>query len=186
MTAEQKVSTYLEYIEGYVLKPVGESPVGEHCIASLLLMFAAVDGLGRLTAVEREGVEERFTRFISKLGTEYAAKAKVLYELRNSLVHNAINAGAFIAQTQEGRNLHLQSTHAAGGLYLNTREFHKDLTAAVAAVRQRFLTNSEAVEVAGRQLIEYAVKPPTDTLKYPTTPPPEAQFAKHFIKADES
>src|SRR5258707_14781463 len=100
---EKKVGDYLKAIEDFVIDPVQKGPVGEHCIASLLLIFAALDGLARLTDPDpKANVADRFRNFVGTLGTDYEAKKAELYELRNALAHNALNAGTFISQAALG------------------------------------------------------------------------------------
>src|SRR5665648_589258 len=97
LTKNEKVDAYFGIIEEYVIKPVETGEVGNHCVAALVLIFAAIDGLARLTnCVPNANVGKRFKEFIGTLGDKYKARADELYELRNALMHNALNAGTFI------------------------------------------------------------------------------------------
>ena len=43
---QDKIGRYLEVIEKRILGPIGDTEIRSYCTATLLLLFAAIDGLG--------------------------------------------------------------------------------------------------------------------------------------------
>ena len=181
MTDKEKVDAYLKAIDDYVIGPIQSSSVGEHCIASLLLIFAAIDGLARLTDPNAaSNVGTRFRNFIETLGTDYEAKKVELYELRNAMVHNALNTGTFISQAPLGAEDHLRNVGGPGDLYVNTRVFCDDLAAAFKRLQTRFASDPSFLVMAANRLEVYDNSYVNDVM-YPTTKPAPSYFKK-FIK----
>ena len=93
---EVKIEEYLKVIEERILAPIQTTEVRQSCTASLLLLFAAIDWLAKLIHPNKNAeVGERIRTFLNYMGGDYAVNKKEIYDLRNSLVHNAINVESF-------------------------------------------------------------------------------------------
>lgn len=181
MTDKDKVDAYLKAIEDYVIAPISTGGVGEHCVASLLLIFAAIDGLARLTHPNPSaGVGNRFKSFVGTLGSDYEAKADELYELRNALAHNALNAGTFISKAALGAEHHLCDVGGPGELYVNTRVFCDDFIATFRRLKERLAAEPDFLASAADRLEVYDNSYVNDVM-FPTTKPPSSYFTK-FVK----
>jgi hypothetical protein len=91
-----------------VIHPLETSGVGESCFAAALLVFGAMDGLGKLIHPDdTAGAGERFKLFLQRMGTAYAAIENDLWRLRNSLAHNAMSIACFMSKTDDARGEHL-------------------------------------------------------------------------------
>ena len=89
---QEKIDAYLDIIQERILAPVQNTEIRLSCTATLLLLFAAIDGLGKLLHPDdKAGSNERIRRFLDYVGGDYAVHKKRLLGLRHSLVHNAIN-----------------------------------------------------------------------------------------------
>ena len=113
MSADRdKIDAYLDTIRLHVLLPITKSDLKESCIATILLIFAAIDGLGKLTHPKVNAhTEDRFKWYLRMfMPPQYKTNQKPLYKLRNSLAHNALNFTAFISKTHMGKQHHLQPT----------------------------------------------------------------------------
>ena len=184
MSDAEKVNAYLNAVEEYVINPIQKSPVGEHCVASLLLIFAGIDGLARLTDSDPKAkVGKRFQRFIGTLGADYDDKKTELYELRNALAHNALNAGTFISQAPLGAEHNLREVGGPGGLYVNTRVFCDDFVAAFRRLKERFASEPAFLASAAQRLEVYN-NAYVNNVMFPTTKPPPSYFPK-FVKTKE-
>jgi hypothetical protein len=93
-----KVDAYLDLVETRVFHALSSKAVQKSCSTTLLLVFATVDALGKLThpnAKARPG--DRFRHSLQFLGAPYKARAKKLWKLRNALVHNVINVESYLS-----------------------------------------------------------------------------------------
>jgi hypothetical protein len=99
----EKIEEYFHVIEQRILGPIKKSEIRRYCTATLLLLFAGIDGLGKLIHPdEKAGCKKRIRAFLNYMGGNYRTREKELLELRNSLVHNAINVASFMSQTEMG------------------------------------------------------------------------------------
>jgi hypothetical protein len=124
---EMKINEYLMVIQERILAPIQKTEIREFCTATLLLLFAAIDGLGKLIHPNaRAGSNERIRSFLDYMGGDYSICKKELLELRHSLVHNAINVESFLSHTEMSTDQHLKKTGAAGFIYVNTMTMYRD------------------------------------------------------------
>ena len=130
--------------------------------------------------VRRRRWETDFGGFIGTLGPAYDAKKAELYELRNALVHNALNAGTFISQAALGTEHHLHEVGASTGLYVNTRVLCRDFVAAFERLKDRLSADPALLSVAAARLEVYD-NPYVNNANYPATKPPDAYFPE-FVK----
>ena len=87
-----KVEAYLTIIKDRILAPIQNTDIQQFCTATLLLLFAAIDGLGKLLHQDkcaRPG--KRIEKFLDFMGGDYSTHKPQLLKLRHSLVHDAIH-----------------------------------------------------------------------------------------------
>ena len=124
---ENKVNEYLGIIKERILAPIQKTEIRRYCTATLLLLFAAIDGLGKLLDTDdKAGSNRRIRGFLDYMGGNYAACKKELLDLRQSLVHNAINVESFLSNTEIRDEQHLKKVGAAGFIYVNTIVMYTD------------------------------------------------------------
>jgi len=131
-----KVDEYLRIIQERILAPIKRTEIQSSCTATLLLLFAAIDGLGKLLhPKDTAGVTFRINKFLDYMGGEYAVHKQELSKLRNSLVHNAINVESYMSNLSEfeiNSDLHLKKIGDADFIYVNTvimaNDFEKAFT----------------------------------------------------------
>jgi hypothetical protein len=173
---EEKVEAYFEVIESHVINFILAACLNASCIATLLLVFASVDSLGKLIHPNPDAKPgERFKFVISKFGKTYDEKKQKIWNLRNFIAHNALNVAVFLSMTQVGEEHHLEDVSAPGKIYINTKTFFNDFLSLFNLEKSRIMTDPTALAQAASRLIwhhdddKYA-------LSYPTTPPPPIMF----------
>jgi hypothetical protein len=148
-----KIDKYLGLVETRILRALSVEAVQESCSTVLLLAFATIDALGKLThpdADARPGV--RFKYFLALLGPAYKSRSAQLWKLRNALVHNAINVESFLSSVDIEGWAHLQTLGGTGLIYINTSQFTADLKAAFQRIKARLVSNGQAARLAAARL----------------------------------
>ena len=173
---EEKVEAYFDMIEGHIINFIKGACLNGSCIATLLLIFASVDSLGKLIHPDPDAKSgERFKYIISQFGTLHDERKDKIWALRNSLAHNALNVAVFLSMTEIGEEHHLEDVSAPGKIYINTKLFFNDFLNFYNSEKARILSDASALAQAASRLIwhhdddKYA-------LSYPTTPPPPVMF----------
>jgi len=65
LTDQTKIDAYLNIIEERILAPIQKTEIQKYCTATLLILFAAIDGLGKLLHPEdTAGSGERSRAFL--------------------------------------------------------------------------------------------------------------------------
>ena len=109
---------YIAAIREHVVQPLENTRISDHCFATAMLIFAGIDGLGRLVHPNPDaGAGERFKGFLPRLGIEYQMRENEIWDLRNSLDHNAINVACYMSKTEDARGEHLEVDN--GHLFLH-------------------------------------------------------------------
>jgi hypothetical protein len=172
-----KVDAYLDVIEKHVIVPIRSTNLSESCIATLLLVFASIDGLGRLTHPKiRAKVEERFELFlITYFGGLYAKHAKQIYDLRCELVHNALNVSSFMSKTWMGEIHHLTRTSPQGYLFVSSSTLFADFCTAIEMLKGKMLTDA-ALRAQAEQRLKWVVDDPSSYWRPFSTPPGPVEF----------
>jgi len=173
----EKIEEYFHVIEQRILDPIQKSEIRRYCTATLLLLFAAIDGLGKLIHPdEKAGCNVRICAFLDYMGGNYRTCKKELMKLRNSLVHNAINVASFLSQTELGSEQHLKKIGAAGFIYVNTNTMYKDFIHAFKRLREELENNKEKLSFAAQRL-EWREEDGEDhNFEISPSPPPPVQF----------
>jgi len=154
----EKIAKYLSIIQERILAPIHNTEVQRYCTATLLLLFAAIDGLGKLLVPDdTAGVNERIRGFLQYMGGAYEDCEKGLLKLRHSLVHNAINVESFLSEAEIPGDWHLKKI-GVGLICVNTMALYKDFVASFErfrcdiqnnpAMRRRAADRLEWVETA--------------------------------------
>ena len=172
-----KIDKYLEVIEERILAPIQKTELGHYCTATLLLLFAAIDGLGGLLHPDNTaGSNARIREFLDYMGGDYKVHKKELLNLRNFLVHSAINVESFLSQTEIHSDQHLKKMGAADFIYVNTMVMYENFVDAFRRFRDDIKHKPAMVKRAAGQL-EWREDNPVDYLNILTpTPPPPVQF----------
>ena len=174
---QDKIDEYLRVIEERILAPIQKTEVRHYCTATLLLLFAAIDGLGGLLHTNNTaGSNKKICRFLDYMGGDYKVHKKELLKLRNFLVHSAINVESFLSQTEMGCDQHLNKMGAADFIYVNTMVMYEDFLEAFWRFRTDIKHNLVMMKRAADRL-EWREDSPVDYLNIPApTPPPPVQF----------
>ena len=169
-----KVELYLQIVRNHVLTPVQSEGVAQSCFATLLLVFAAIDGIGRLLHPDPKAqVNERFKYFLNFLGPDYDDRSDHLWKLRNALVHNGLNVASFLSRVPEFTNEHLRIADG-GFILISTPVFVEDFAKALAMLEHDLKTNEALRSQADSRLQWVEVEVPEFS---PTTPPPPIEFS---------
>lgn len=169
---------YLSVIRQHVIHPLETSGVAESCFAAALLVFGAMDGLGRLTHPDAAtGAGERFKSFLQRMGAAYAAIEDDLWKLRNSLVHNAMNVACFMSKTDDARGEHLERDH--GFVFVHTVRLLEDFKSAVNKLEADLHVCTALLQRTESRLTWDAIdEPGWRGGGVRTTPPPGIQFVR--------
>ncbi len=67
-----KIEEYLDVIQVRIVEPIQKTGIDRYCTATLLLLFAAIDGLGKVIhANAKAGSNERIRAFLDYMGGNY-------------------------------------------------------------------------------------------------------------------
>lgn len=158
----KKIADFFDLLEERTIKPIDANfKIKESCTATLLLIFAVIDSLSKITCTDPEysqfkhkkGNKVRFTNFLKNLmGPSYAQFKDRLYDLRNDIVHTGINAKVILSK---GKHYHLEKVD--GNLWINTSRFLDDLKETVRQIRQNIETKSTYWQNAIKRLQEFDI-----------------------------
>lgn len=174
---QEKIDEYFSIIQERILKPLQETEVRQYCTATLLILFAAIDGLGNLLhPKDYARPKQRIKQFLVYMGGDYKVRNKELVQLRNSLVHESLNVDTFLSYVKEGGNQHLQELGAAGFIYVNTSDMYKDFVNAFEKFRKEIYLDPVMMKRAADRLkvlvIDPSSYPDTQDITTPSAPSP--------------
>ncbi len=177
---KDKIDGYLGIIQERILAPIQKTEVRHYCTATLLLLFAAIDGLGGLLHPDNTaGSNARIREFLGYMGGDYKVYKKDLLNLRNFLVHSAINVESLLSQTEISRDQHLKKLGAADFIYVNTMVMYENFVDAFRRFRDEIENNPAMMKRAADRLEwrELREDNAVEYLNIPTpTPPPPVEF----------
>jgi len=175
--AGSKIEEYLTLIQDRILSPIRDTEVSQSCTATLLLLFAAIDGLGALLHSDpAAGSNKRIRSFLDYMGSGYAAKKSQLLRLRNGLVHTAVNVESFLSKTEMSVSQHLRRIGATGFIYVNTTTMYNDFVTAFGRFRSDLESDPALMEQASNRL-EWKEDITWDENDGPMpSPPPPVEF----------
>lgn len=124
---EDKINNYLAFLNERIIKRLEIKTIKESCTITLLLIFAAIDSLSKITCsldVYCKGNKHRFKNLLEEVMSDnYALKQDNIYDLRCDIVHSGINTK--IQLSNKVRSIHLE-VNEEGILIINTNQFRKD------------------------------------------------------------
>lgn len=133
---------YLRIIQDRIQAPIEYTSIKNYCTATLLLLFAAIDGLGKLLhSNDKAGSNQRIRAFLGYMGSDYRDSESELLKLRHSLIHNSIIVESFLSHTDMGSEQHLKKMGAAGFIYVNTLMMYQDFLEAFNRYRAELRIN---------------------------------------------
>lgn len=133
---EKKVTEFLDLLRIRTIARIETSNIKESCTATLMLIFAAIDSLSKITCDKdeydffiesdmKQGNKRRFTGFLKeRMGGKYTKVADKLYELRNDVMHTGIGTQVTLSRQENGAD-HLQEVE--GVFWVNTLALLSDL-----------------------------------------------------------
>ena len=97
----EKIDAYFDIIDKRIIVPIKERGIEKSCTATLVLLFAAIDGLGKLTCQDEDykTPNKRFKSFLKRIGKEYDKKSDVLIGLGPSAISDS--SKSFIQNIKE-------------------------------------------------------------------------------------
>jgi hypothetical protein len=149
---------YLDVIREHVIRPLESTTVAESCFAAAMLIFGAMDGLGRLIHPDdHAGAGVRFKAFLPRLGAHYQTCSSELWKLRNSLSHSAMNVACFMSKIEDARGKHLESVR--GYLFIHTKRLLEDFKNAFHQLEQEMRTCTVLLQRAESRLERADIAP---------------------------
>lgn len=153
----------------------------QSCTATILLFFAAVDGLGKLLHPNPKAkMGERLRSFLDFMGGDYVVRKSQLSNLRNSLMHNAINIDCFMSQADVNGLQHLTTIPNTNLLYVNTKVLSDDLTNAYNRLRNHLNHDATKLKRAADRLAWKQIPDPLECKdssgQLMGSPPPPIRF----------
>lgn len=156
---DKKIVDFLNLLSARTIEPIDNTDIKESCTATLLLIFAAVDSLSKITCTNEEyaqftgktGNKVRFKNFLEKLmGDGYARLKDELYDLRNDIVHTGINTKVILSKYAECDHL----KEVDGHLWVNTSRFLDDLKETIRQIYKDIDTKGPYFQNAANRLQE--------------------------------
>ena len=175
---QSALAEYLRVIREHVIMPLERTSVSESCFATAMLVFGAVDGLGKLThPSSNAGAGDRFKHLLPRLGPTYSALANELWLLRNSLAHNAMNVACFMSKANDAWGEHLEKYGSL--IFIHTGRLLSDFKAALDKLEMEFKTNALLFQQAESRLDWGYIDPPGwRNGGIIATPPPGIDFVR--------
>jgi hypothetical protein len=171
---EFKMDEYLDVIQSRIIEPIEKANISQYCTATLLLLFAALNGLGKLIHDNpKAGSNDRIRAFLDYMGGNYGKRKKELLNLRHSLMHEAMNVASYMSKADIGSSQHLNLIGSAGFIYVNTKVMYKDFVLAFERLQKELKSNEQMMHRAAERL-EW--KEEDHYFDFPATPPPPVEF----------
>ena len=139
---DEKFKNFINLLKERTIYPIDNTDIKESCTATLLLLFAVVDSLSKITCSDsdyesfkkKRGNKDRFTGFLSEvMGNKYAVRSDDIYDLRNDIVHTGINTKVILYKSQDPEK-HLEPFDKY--LWINTNQFLDDLKNALDKIKK--------------------------------------------------
>ena len=178
-TIDSTIREYFNLIETHVVQPLAGPDLSNSCYATLLMVFGCIDGLGKLIHEDvnaSPGV--RFKCFVTRMGPNYDLMKDELWQLRNSLVHNALNVAAYLSHVPTTSGVHLRKSSSGPRFVVNSKLLFDDF---VVAFRQleRDLSSDETLQRITEHRLIYEEAQATEFESFDTTSPPPVRFVQN-------
>jgi len=173
---ESATCEYVRVIRSHVIHPLESTAVAENCFVAAMLVFGAIDGLGKLIHPdERAGVGTRFKAFLQRMGIAYRNHGQQIWLLRNALAHSAMNTACFMAKTEEARSEHLKSDQ--GRLFIHSKTLVEDFKMALDQLEREFRNDNVLFERAQGRL-KWQIIDPWREKRLTSTQPPAIRYVQ--------
>jgi hypothetical protein len=174
-----KVDEYLQVVQERIVAPIEDTDIRRSCTATLLLLFAGIDGLGYLSHPNsKAGNNARILHFLKHMGGECAVNKKALLGLRNGLVHSGIAAASYLSHTELDADQHIFMDGEF--IYVNSMLVFEEFKKAFVRYREELEQDADKMKRAADRLewcdIGEGSVPPTDD--YGPTPPALVEFIR--------
>jgi hypothetical protein len=138
---------FINSLDARTIYPIDNRSIKESCTATLLLLFAAVDSLSKITCTDNVYAKYKNNEYVNKImftgflqnemGGKYAAYKCKIYKLRNDIVHTGLNTKTkLFKSTDQGMHLTLDKE---GYLLINTNQFLDDVKKAIENITNKYL-----------------------------------------------
>ncbi len=163
--SDQKIDYFLALLRSRTIDKIRVTDIMYSCTASLLLIFAAIDCMSKITCNKEEyevyvkhetGAGARFKGFLKKvMGGNYAKDAvcSQLYKLRCDIVHTGIGRGVTLSRHDDALK-HLQEVD--GDFWVHTPTLLSDLEAAIEQISADFDAKGAYYKNALARLVDFA------------------------------
>ena len=158
---EQKGYEFLDLLKIRTIDQIHNSDIIESCTATLLLIFAAIDALSKITCDDKlyedyklhhRGCKERFEHYLSEhMRGRYDTFKTQIYDLRCDIVHTGIGTKVILSKNQDDTR-HLEQKDDC--LWINTRRFLDDFKNSIKEVEKRVHRGSDYHINAQKRLSE--------------------------------
>ena len=124
----KKVNAYMKMLNQDVVEPLLTTQQGESNTSKILLVFASIDGLGKLIHPDESAkVRERFSYYISNyIPMVYHSHIDELYKMRCLYTNNALSFSSFVSWQKDAELHHLQYQSGAKYLHIEGTAFFQD------------------------------------------------------------
>jgi hypothetical protein len=184
---KKKFNQFVNLLEERAVNAIENSDIKKSCTATLLLLFAAVDSLSKITCNDSDyelyknnkGVKNRFNCFLDEImGNKYSIYKENIYKLRNDIVHTGVNAKVILSKESDYVK-HLEFDNQ-GNLWINTFQFLKDLKIAIDKIKKNIDEQGNFYHNAKNRLKDFKIiKIDEDSnIPSPSLGPDEELFVK--------
>jgi hypothetical protein len=156
---DKKFKDFINLLEERTIHPIDNTDIKESCTATLLLLFAAVDSLSKITcsdkefALYKENRGSNYLRFTSVLDkfmcNKYAIYKDPIYSLKNNMVHTGINTKVILTKSQHLEK-HLQFVDEY--LWINTNQFLDDFKKTIEKIKNNIDEQGKIYQNAKKRL----------------------------------
>lgn len=157
---KKKFNNYTNLLEKRTINSIDNLNIKESCTATLLLLFAAVDSLSKITCCDddyglskKDGNKRRFKGFLDKvMRNNYAVYKDDIYKLRNNIVHTGINTKVILSKNQD----HLVKS-TDGYLWINTNQFLDDFKIAIEQIKNDIDAKGQFYQNAKERIRDFGI-----------------------------
>ena len=170
--AEKKFADFLDLLIKRTIYPIHNSDIKESCTATLLLIFAAIDAISKITCndtVYAQGSKARFKHYLSNdMGAGYGVFETQIYALRCDIVHTGINTKVTLSKKPNDTR-HLEQR--ADGFWINTLLFLADFEKSIIEVKKKVYSKGDYYNNVQNRLSELVMIELDETNEQPEPSP---------------
>lgn len=161
---DRNFNDFINLLKERTIDPIDNTDIKESCTATLLLIFAAIDSLSKISCDDKHysqfqknksGNKDRFTDFLENvMGGKYSTFKDAIYVLRNDMVHTGINTKVVLSKNQNDSK-HLQEVN--GHLWVNTKQFLDDFKEALKRIQVEIQKKGMFIKNASNRLTDFNI-----------------------------